>query len=116
MNVYLGSFDLQPGAGDALFAERLEAYLGELARRGNIVSYRLLRRKLGLGPAELGEFLVLIEVQDLAQLDAAFGQVAARTEPLEGLHHGVNSLVQRARFALYRDFPDAVRQRGHERF
>ena len=40
----------------------------------------------------------------------------ARAEPIEGLHHGLNSLVQNARFALYRDFPDAHRRFGEEKF
>ncbi len=35
---------------------------------------------------------------------------------MEGFHFGVNSLVANAQFALYRDFPDAHRQRGEERF
>jgi hypothetical protein len=58
----------------------------------------------------------MIEVRDLAQLDNAFGHVASRRDPVEGFHFGVNSLVQNPVFALYRDFPDPVRQRGEERF
>ena len=37
-----------------------------------------MRRKLGLGPSTLGEFHIVIEVRDLAQLDAAFGTAASR--------------------------------------
>ncbi len=44
----------------------------------------------------------MIEVTDLAQLEA--------------FHFGVNSLVTDARFAHYRDFPDAVRDTGGEKF
>ena len=54
--------------------------------------------------------------RDLAQRAAAFQGVASRGEPGEGFHFGVNSLVRNATFALYRDFPDPVRQRGAERF
>ena len=39
-----------------------------------------------------------------------------RAEPIEGAHHGLNSLVQNAVFALYRDFPDAHRKFGEEKF
>ena len=35
---------------------------------------------------------------------------------VESFHFGVNSLVQNAVFALYRDFPDAFRHHGDERF
>ena len=58
----------------------------------------------------------MIEVTGLAQLDAAFGHVAARAEPVEGLHHCVNRLVSQVKFALYRDFPDPQRKTGEERF
>jgi hypothetical protein len=108
--------DLRPGISDVDFAERLGAYLGHLQREGHIADWRLTRRKLGLGPASIGEFHVLVEVRNLAQLDQAFSAAAARREPVEGLHHAVNSLVTNASFALYRDFPDPVRERGAERF
>ncbi len=58
----------------------------------------------------------MIEVKDLAQLERAFGHIAERRELIEGFHFGVNSIVQSAVFALYRDFPDAFRYRGQERF
>lgn len=108
--------NLKDGVRDLDFAERVHAYLGHLKDAALIAGYRLSRRKLGLGPASLPEFHIVIEVEDLAQLDRAFGRVAARTDPVEGLHHAVNSLVTDARFALYRDFPDAVRERGEEKF
>jgi hypothetical protein len=81
---------------------------------GRLESWRLLRRKLGLGSG--GEFKILIEASDLAQLDDAFRVVSSRTDPVESAHHGVNSLVVNFRASLYRDFPDQHRQRGEERF
>jgi len=36
----------------------------------------------------------MIEVKGLTQLDRAFDHVAERSEPTEGFHFGVNSLVQ----------------------
>ncbi len=45
-----------------------------------------------------------------------FGQVAARADPIESFHHGLNSLVRDTIFALYRDFPDPGRQRGQVKF
>jgi hypothetical protein len=114
MDVYEISVDLRPGVGDLEFVAALDRYLGALTTAGRIESWRLLRRKLGLGAG--AEFKVLIETRDLAQLDAAFTAVAARDEPIEGEHHGVNSLVTNFRAALYRDFPDPHRVRGQERF
>jgi hypothetical protein len=116
MDIYHVWCDLKPGISDIQFAEHASAYLEDLKTAGFIQGWRVTRRKLGLGPAELGDFHVMIEVSGLAQLDHAFERVACRSEPVEGFHFAVNSLVQNARFGLYRDFPDPVRQRGQERF
>ena len=114
VDVYEISVDLRPGVRDTEFVAALEHYLGALAADRRIESWRLLRRKLGLGAG--GEFKVLIETRDLVQLDAAFTAVSSREAPVEGLHHGVNSLVTNFAAALYRDFPDPHRAYGHERF
>lgn len=116
MDIYHVWCDLKPEVSDTAFCEQVAAYMGHLQDQGRIAAWRLTRRKLGLGPKGLGEFHLMIEVKDLAQLEAAFQLVAGRREPTEGLHFGVNSLVQNASFALYRDFPDAFRHRGEERF
>lgn len=62
------------------------------------------------------EFHLTLDTEDLAQLERAFAHVAARAEPVESFHQAVNSKVRDVVFALYRDFPDAVRVRGEERF
>ena len=116
MDIYHAWCDLKPGVADSAFADEVAAYLGHLKEEGLIAGWRLTRRKLGLGAPGLGEFHLMIEVRDLAQLDTAFRRVAGRQEPVEGLHFGVNRLVQNVVFALYRDFPDPVRHRGEERF
>jgi hypothetical protein len=116
LDIYHVWFDLKPGTSDVAFSDTLAAYLGHLRDDGKIVGWRLTRRKLGLAPASLRDFHLMIELRDLQQLDAAFTAVAARSGPVEGLHFAVNSLVSDAFFALYRDFPDAARQRGEERF
>ncbi len=116
MDIYHGWFNLKPGVSDIELSERLAAYLDKLREEGLIEGWRLTRRKLGLGPPRLGDFHLMIEVRNLAQLDSAFNQVASRRDPIEGLHFAVNSQVTDAVFALYRDFPDPVRHRGEERF
>lgn len=114
MDVYEIEVDLRPGVRDLDFVDALEAYLGPLVADGRLESWRLLRRKLGLGSG--GEFKILVEARDLAQLDEAFRVVSSRTDPIESAHHGVNSLVVSFRASLYRDFPDQHRHRGEERF
>ncbi|SME89375.1 hypothetical protein SAMN06265365_101207 [Tistlia consotensis] len=116
MTVYQGFFDLKPGTADLEFAGAVEGYLGHLKEQGLLKDWRLLRRKLGLGPRELGEFQLIMEFDGLEQLDQAFTSVSTRVDPIEGLHHAVNSKIARVSFALYRDFPDPQRRTGEERF
>jgi hypothetical protein len=116
MNIYHVWCDLKPGVGDLVFTEKAGRYLGHLKEQGLIEGFRLTRRKLGLAPTGFGEFHLMIEVRDLAQLDAAFNRAAARREPTESFHFGVNALVTNATFALYRDFPDPIRHSGEEKF
>jgi hypothetical protein len=116
MDLYHVWCDLKPGVSDITFSEKVAAYLGRLKDDGLIEGWRVTRRKLGLGPATIGEFHLMIETRDMAQLEAAFQRVSGRKEPIESFHFGVNSLVENATFALYRDFPDAHRHRGDEKF
>ena len=116
MDIYHGWFSLKDGVKDTDFADAFERYMAALKKDGKIESYRLMRCKLGLRPVGVGEFHFMIEVRDLAQLDEAFNLVATRAGAVEGLHFGANSMVRDISFALYRDFPDEVRERGEEKF
>jgi hypothetical protein len=116
MNLYHTWFDLKPGVKDAEFARAMARYMEHLKSHALIEGWRLTRRKLGFGPSDLGEFHIVMETRDLAQLDAAFNHVATRREPVESVHFGVNSQVTNLKIGLYRDFPDAVREEGGEKF
>jgi hypothetical protein len=116
MDIYHAWFDLKPGVGDLEFSQRLASYMDSLKTSGQMQGWRLMRRKLGLAPAANGDFHLMMEFRDLAQLDAAFNRVGSRREPIESLHFGVNSLVQNVSFGLYRDFPDPMRHHGDEKF
>ncbi len=116
MNIYNAWFDLKPGLSDVEFCDRLASYMNGLAADGLMAKWRLMRRKLGLSAADVGEFHLMMEFETLDQFDRAFQRVGSRREPIESLHFGVNSSVQNVRFALYRDFPDDFRHRGDEKF
>lgn len=107
---------LKVGVRDTDFSDAAHGYVAHLKAEELIAGYRITRRKLGLGPAHLPEWHLVIETEGLAQLDEAFSHVSSRAGPVEGFHHAVNSLVDDIFFALYRDFPDPGRERGQERF
>jgi hypothetical protein len=116
MDIYHIYCDTKPGVSDMEFVAAIDRYLGHLRDQGLIAGWRTTRAKLGFGLKGMGDWHLMIEVRDLAQLDAAFNHVATRAGPVEGHHHGVNALVTNATFALTRDFPDPVRRTGEERF
>ena len=116
MDLYHIWCNLRPGTSDLEFCSAVDRYLGALRAEGRIAGHRIARRKLGLGPSELGEFHIMIEVEDLAQLDRAFLEVSRRSGTIESLHHAVNQSACDLTFALYREFPDAHRESGGERF
>jgi hypothetical protein len=116
MNVYQAFFSLKEGVSDTEFARMLKEYMEYLIQEGHMHTWRLLRRKLGLGPKELGEWHLMMNFVDLASLDCAFGHVATRTGEVEHRHHQVNKMIDKITFALYRDFPDPERKEGGELF
>jgi hypothetical protein len=101
--------DLKPGVNDLEFTAAVRAWLDHLVAGGSLTRYRITRRKLGLAADGLREFHLLLEFENLARLDEAFGEAARRAGPAEGLHAAVYSRVSHVQFALYRDFPDPVR-------
>jgi hypothetical protein len=89
MNYYHTWCNLKNSSKDLEFCRVLEEYLGHLKSHGLIERYTLSRRNFGFGPPSLGEFHVVIEMNNLAQMDAAFGFVAKRTGETETRHHAV---------------------------
>ncbi len=116
MDIYHIWCDLKAGVSDTEFTQAANEYLSNLQSSNNLAGYRITRRKLGLGLPELGEFHIMLEFDNLAQLDRSFSTVASRTDPVESFHYSVNSKVSGVKFALYRDFPDSIRQTGQEKF
>ena len=106
--------DLRESHADLQFAEAVHDYMNYLKSDGLIANYRLTRRKLGFGPAGMGEFHITIETENLSQLEEAFQVAASRTGEVEQYHAKVYGAVKNLTFALYRDFPDPVRIKSKE--
>ncbi len=110
MNIYHVWCNLKESRRDIEFAENVRALMEHMIASGDMKAWRLTRRKLGFGPAELGEFHITMEFPSLVELDATFGEMAKRTGELEDLHRKVFTMVTDFRSGLSRDFPDAERR------
>ena len=109
MNLYHCSIDLKDTAKAMGFAVAVEAWMDHLKSGGVIESWRLCRRKLGFGAPRARDFLLEIEVRDLAQLDQAFRFTGSSAEGVERLYTTVHQMVGEVDVALYRPFPDPER-------
>lgn len=116
MDIYHIWCSLKDGVKDLEFTDAAQRYCDYLKGDGRLQAYRITRRKLGLGPAYLPEFHIMLEFENMAQMDRAFEHVSSRGDPVESFHHAVNAKVKEIFFALYRDFPDPGRVRGREKF
>lgn len=109
MNLYHCSIDLRNDAKAVAFALAIETWMEHLKASGSIQSWRLCRRKLGFGAPRARDFLLEVEVRDLAQLDEAFRFTGCGEENVDRLYTTVHQMVGEVDVALYRPFPDPER-------
>lgn len=109
MNLYHCFIDLKDDAKALAFAQALEQWLDRLTAEKVVRSWRLMRLKLNLASDDYSDFMLEVEVDDMAQLDKAFRMLGRRDDEIDTLHSRVHAMIGRARFALYRPYPDAER-------
>jgi len=109
MNLYHCMIDLKEGASALQFAHVLDQWMSFHKQAGTIKDWRLLRRKLNLAADNCRDFLLEIEVEDLAQLDKAFRLVGAKSDSVEKLHQSLTPMIAKVDYGLYRPFPDPER-------
>jgi hypothetical protein len=97
--------NLKPGESDVRFGESTREFLGWLHERELIEAYQILRRGFTIDPPGLGEFLIVVDLADLDQMNRAFDRVAARGDDIEPLYEPVWSALNNLHVALYRDWP-----------
>lgn len=109
MNLYTCSIDLKDDAKALAFARAIDEWMAHLQSTNSIGNWRLLRRKLNLAADGYRDFLLEIEINDLAQLDQAFRQSGSRDEDIATMYRAVHTLISKSDSALYRTFPDTER-------
>lgn len=106
VNLYHVMIDLKSDARALAFAHALDAWLALLQEEGRIGNWRLLRRKLNLAGPGYADFLLQIEIADLAELDAAFRFLGQASDEALRRYEQMRQHVARAEYGLYRPFPD----------
>jgi hypothetical protein len=106
MSVYHCLIEMKPGARALAFAGAVADWMGYLQKGGMIRDWRLLRRQFGLGSAAHSDFMLEIEIDDLAQLDVAFRALRKQDDAAEALYDRMHQMVGQAEIGLYRPYPD----------
>lgn len=110
MNLYHCMIELKSDAKALAFAASVEQWMGELKALGLIGEWRLMRRKLGLASGPHSDFLLEIEVEDMAALERAFRAAGKMTEGETRHYELMHGMIGSVAMGLYRPFPDPERR------
>jgi len=93
---------------DLEWVTNMKSFLQHLVDENKMVSYRITRCKMGFRSiADMPEWHIMMEFENMAQLDLAFQRVAPLEGELEKKHQSFNQFVAGdIQHALYRDYPD----------
>jgi hypothetical protein len=93
---------------DLEFATNMRGFLQHLVDEGKMMSFRITRCKMGFRSiADMPEWMILMEFENMAQMDEAFRRVAPLEGELEVKHKSFNQYVAGdIQHALFRDWPD----------
>lgn len=109
MNLYHCMIDLHNDARATGFAKSLGEWMDHLQGQGVIGGWTLYRRKLNLTSDIHRDFLLIIQISGLAQLDDAFGYLCSHSDEVDQLYSQVHSQIAAVDYGLYRPFPDPER-------
>lgn len=110
MNLYHCLIELKSEARALPFAAAVESWMAYLKAQGLVSGWRLLRRKLGLASGGHTDFLLEIELPDLAALDTAFSALAAADEAAARRYDQMHQMIAEVRVGLYRPYPDPAQR------
>lgn len=108
MDIYHIWANKESDISDIDWVNNLRSFLDHLVTEDKMVSYRITRCKMGFRSiADMPEWHIIMEFNNMAQLDEAFKRVAPLKGELEAKHRSFNQFVSDdIQHALYRDWPD----------
>jgi hypothetical protein len=108
MDIYHVWADKEGDISDIEWVSNMRGFFDHLISEGKMESYRITRCKMGFRSiADMPEWHIMMEFQDMAQLERCFQRVAPKQGELEDKHRSFNQFVAgNIQHAYYRDWPD----------
>ena len=107
MNLYHCMITLKNDAKALAFASAADHWLSGLTDRGLIGGWTLYRRKFGLASGHHRDVLLVIQVEDMAQLESTFRTLSADASDSDQRHFDlVHDMIAEVDIGLYRPYPD----------
>ena len=108
MDIYTICADKEGDISDLDWVNNMKGFFDHLVGEGKMQSYRITRCKMGFRSiADMPEWMILMEFNDMAQLESAFKRVVPQEGELEEKHQSFNQYVSgNIQHALFRDWPD----------
>lgn len=110
MNLYHCLIELKSEARALAFAAAVQNWMSYLQDQGLVTGWRLMRRKFGLASGAHCDFLLEIELPDMAALDTAFSTLAQADEQAARRYDQMHQMIAEVAVGLYRPYPDAAQR------
>lgn len=107
MDIYHIWADKEGEISDLEWVNNMKKFLQQLVDEGKMLSYRITRCKLGFRSiADMPEWHIMMEFENMAQLELAFQRVAPLEGELEDKHRSFNRFVSaNIQHAYFTDWP-----------
>ena len=110
MNVYHCMIELKDPENALSFASAAEDWFNYLTSKHLIGSYRLLRRKFGLASSDHTDFIVEMEVEDMAKLESTFSKLSTIEDHEEKMYRKMHDMIATSKIGFYRIYPDPIKR------
>ncbi|PJF10577.1 DUF6614 family protein [Pseudorhodobacter sp. MZDSW-24AT] len=110
MNLYHCMIELRQDCRALAFAKAVDGWMSLLQARGLITGWRLMRRKFGLAAGAHPDFLLEVEVESMATLEAAFAALASADEEAARRYDLMHQMIASVSVGLYRPYPDSTQR------
>ena len=110
MNLYHCLIELKSEARALAFAAAAQNWMTYLQDQGLVSGWRLMRRKFGLASGAHCDFLLEIELPDMAALDTAFSALAQADEQAARRYDQMHQMIAEVSVGLYRPYPDVAQR------